>query len=127
MATNDGPLIVLHQLLGSIEHMLSLDSLSASDYKADMLALKQHVLALQQEAAAIESQKQQAPTSSKMSEAELQELSQLRSYKATLERKMNDQDEQLLKLLSQLRRLQFSIDSMDPTAYQRPIKPKDKN
>jgi DNA topoisomerase IA len=124
METHDSPITVLHQLLANMDQMMSMDSQSLSEYKGLMLQLKGWVETLQRQASSIQDSSSTQQSGDKLSAAEQLELASLRAEKATLQSAMDVQDAKLLKLLAQLRRLQFSIDGMNASVYQRPVKPK---
>lgn len=122
MEENDTPIGVLHKFLENVERMINMEPQGIEEYKPMMLKLKDWILYLQQQALKLNTSQSTQRSTAKLSEAEEQELAALKSEKAALMRDIEIQDAQLLQLLYQLRRLQFSMDGMDPTAYQRPTK-----
>lgn len=124
MEENDTPVGVLHKFLSNVEQMITMEPQAIEEYKPTVLKLKDWITYLQQQGEALNAKKATQQASTKLTDAEQQELASLKSEKAALLRDIENHDAQLLQLLYQLRRLQFSMDSMDPTAYQRPTKSK---
>jgi septal ring factor EnvC (AmiA/AmiB activator) len=124
MAENDHPVLLLHKFLANAERMLHLEPQSLADYKTQILALKSSIQAVEQHATQLEASNSSQDRPATLSHAEEQELRSLKEEKEQLVNGIGDMDAQLLKLLDQLRRLQFSLDGMDASAYQRPSKPK---
>jgi len=124
MEESDTPIGVLHKFLENVERMINMEPQGIEEYKPKMLKLKDWILYLQQQASNVKASQQTQRSSQKLAESEEQELTALKSERAALMRDVESQDAQLLQLLYQLRRLQFSMDGMDPTVYQRPTQSK---
>lgn len=124
MAENDHPILLLHKFLNNTEQMLYLEPKSLAEYKPLILQLKSSILTLQQQARNLNQQKDTTHHTHNRSSEEEHEILALKAEKEHLINSIENTDTELLKLLDQLRRLQFSLDAMDASAYQRPTKPK---
>lgn len=118
------PIILLQEFMRNAERMITMDAQSVAEYKGLALELKGWVEQLEHHAKHLKQAETNTNTSQQLSDSEQQELAALKVEKSSLLTSIEEKDAQLLKLLTQLRRVQFSIDAMDPSVYQRPTRPK---
>lgn len=118
------PIVLLQEFLHNAERMITMDAQSVSDYKGLTLELKSWVEQLEQQAVELNQDNADQGEPKQLNDAEIQELTELKAEKVSLLGSIEEKDAQLLKMLTQLRRIQFSIDAMDPSVYQRPMKPR---
>ena len=120
-----GPIDTLHKLLDSLESLLLLDSHSLMEYKPLMLKVKAWLQILQSSQSSFSATAHASSTRSttvtylnNLTPEQNIEYEQLKAEKANLQSQLEELDSQLFALLSQLKRLQFTIDCVDPTSYQ---------
>lgn len=118
------PIVLLQEFIRNAERMVTMDPQSVSEYRGLALQLKGWVEQLELHASGINQDNSTQSQPRQLSDVEKQEVEALKAEKASLLSSIEEKDAQLLKMLTQLRRIQFSIDAMDPSVYQRPMKPR---
>lgn len=118
------PIVLLQEFIRNAERMVTMDPQSVSEYRGLALQLKSWVEQLEAHASDINQDISAQNQPRQLTDVEKQEVDSLKAEKASLLSSIEEKDAQLLKMLTQLRRIQFSIDAMDPSVYQRPMKPR---